>query len=143
MAEHSRYLYVPTSSAASRMAIEQSSYSTTPALSTGDNTPLSGQATYKLKSPCKEEIDTLHKALELCANEVKEMMPVNMQNDCLECPAPSCPCSQGPPTVATETVQSAKPPTSTTTSTITNITTTNEPENKPTKKKRHFGEPAK
>jgi hypothetical protein len=138
MAEHSRYLYIPTSSAASRMAIEQSSYSTTPALSTGDNTPLSGQATYKLKSPCKEEIDTLHKALELCANEVKEMMPVNVQKDCLECP-----CSQGPPTVATETVQSAKPSTITTTSTITTITTTNEPENKPTKKKRQLGKPAK
>ncbi|KAJ9268360.1 hypothetical protein DTO212C5_5512 [Paecilomyces variotii] len=42
------FLYVPASSMASRRDIEQSSYSTTPALSQGAHTPPSGQMTYYL-----------------------------------------------------------------------------------------------
>ncbi|KAJ9295561.1 hypothetical protein DTO271G3_6017 [Paecilomyces variotii] len=53
------FLYVPSSSMASRRDIEQSSYSTTPALSQGARTPPSGQVTYLPE----EELATINDAL--------------------------------------------------------------------------------
>jgi hypothetical protein len=48
MSEGSKYLWVPASSQASRTIIEQSSYRTTPAQSSGEPTPPCGQRVHKV-----------------------------------------------------------------------------------------------
>ncbi|KAJ9220266.1 hypothetical protein DTO027B5_1220 [Paecilomyces variotii] len=56
------FLYVPASSMASRRDIEQSSYSTTPALSQGAHTPPSGQMTYYLPEEELAAVDDVLRA---------------------------------------------------------------------------------
>jgi len=63
MLNYRTYTYIPAGSLASRMTIEQSSYTTTPSLSPGERTPPSGQATYKRHALSEDNIDAIHKAL--------------------------------------------------------------------------------
>lgn len=128
--QYSHFIYVPASSRASRMIIEQSSYSTTPDLSPGNHTPLSGQATDEPKPSCREDVDALHSALEICANDVKDVVPVNLQNSGVECTS-SFPSTQEPSAINTETV--------TTTNTITtkNVNVTEEKKSETKRRKAH------
>ena len=65
MSNHSKYIYIPACSLASRWSIEQSSYMTTPDLSPGEGTPPSGQAIYKHQSLTEENIESIGAALKL------------------------------------------------------------------------------